>query len=191
MNTKTVRFAELVKNFGQPHLVALWALPDKDVQFAKAIHENRVVTLKQVNIGSKKDFGIVGFFKQRQASFLIFPKSISHSHGTKVIGIKYDLVKTPAPKDPVSLETRLQYYQREPKRRNATREVRTIPSTQKVTGRFEIVFEAVATIEIPVAVEAATRAEARKKAQSLLGQMKLDFSNARARTRLRTIKRTQ
>ncbi|MGN6386869.1 MAG: hypothetical protein ACTHMT_11585, partial [Verrucomicrobiota bacterium] len=59
---KTVRFAELVKKLGKPEQVVLWSALEDDRDFSKAVKERRVVTVFQQNVGSKKDYGLVGFF---------------------------------------------------------------------------------------------------------------------------------
>jgi hypothetical protein len=88
----SVRFAALVKSLGKPELLSLWTNPAADKNFKKAVVANRVATLKQINVGTKKDFGTVGFEKVKRASFLLFPKEIPYASGTKIIGVKYDLM---------------------------------------------------------------------------------------------------
>jgi hypothetical protein len=186
MKKNTIRFAELVKTSGRPQILTLWSSPGRDVELAKAIHDNRVVTLKQVNVGTKKDFGLVGFFKQRQSAFLIFPKPIEPAAGTKVIGIKYELIETPKPADPVSLDERARYDSKS----KSKPPVRSTAQRKKTeVTKFEIVFEVTATLQVPLSVEAADPTEARKKAESMLAGEQLDFSNARTKTRVRMIKR--
>lgn len=60
-----------------------------------------MVTLIMTNVGTKKDFGIVGFTTRPNAAYLIFPRRIEDPADTKVIGIKYDQLATEAPKGPV------------------------------------------------------------------------------------------
>lgn len=87
---KTVRFAQLISDSGRPEIVTLWAPPETNRDFMKAVKENRVLTLIQRNVGSKTDYGLIGFFKEQQVSYLVFPKRLAHAHETKVIGIKYE-----------------------------------------------------------------------------------------------------
>src|SRR4051794_33559316 len=95
---KTVRFTELVKEVGRPEQVTLWTPPQKDPAFWKAVQQHRVVTVIQRNIGSKKDYGLVGFFQQPLATFLVFDKKITHPDETKVVGIKYDQLRESPPR---------------------------------------------------------------------------------------------
>lgn len=103
---KTVRFDALVQNSGKPEQVTLWTKPEDDPDFMTAVHSNRVVTVVQRNVGTKKDFGVVGLLVQKNAAYLIFPKAISAPVETKVIGIKYDRIATAAPKGPIHKPTR-------------------------------------------------------------------------------------
>jgi hypothetical protein len=87
---KTLRFAALVEISGKPQQQTLWIAPEKDKTFMKAVEQNRVVTLVQINVGTRKDYGIVGFFPEKKGTFLVFPKPISYGKGTKVTGINYE-----------------------------------------------------------------------------------------------------
>lgn len=98
---KTVRFDALVKTSGQPEQVTLWTKPEDDADFMKAVRDNRVATVIQQNVGTKKDFGVVGFDAQKNAAYLIFPKPIPHPAKTKIVGIKYERISAAAPKGPV------------------------------------------------------------------------------------------
>jgi hypothetical protein len=68
-----VRFDKLVQKSGAPEAATLWIAPEKDEKFMHAVKTNRVLTIHQEIVGSKRDFGLVGFFKKKNASFLIFP----------------------------------------------------------------------------------------------------------------------
>jgi hypothetical protein len=98
---KTLRFAALVEKSGAPEIVTLWQDPESDKAFSKAIKENRVLTVKQPPTGTRKDFGVIGFFREVNASYFVFPKTLSYAEGTKVIGIKYELAQTSEPPDPI------------------------------------------------------------------------------------------
>jgi hypothetical protein len=97
---KSVRFAVLVKACGRPEPVTLWADPRKDKRFMTAVRQNRIMTVEQENVGVKKDVGIIGFIKERNASYFIFPKPLNAFTGKEVKGIKYDLVNQPAAMEP-------------------------------------------------------------------------------------------
>jgi hypothetical protein len=55
------------------------------------------MTIKQKTIGSAKDFGTVGFLREKNVSYLIFPNSLKKFEGRRIVGIKYALIETPAP----------------------------------------------------------------------------------------------
>jgi hypothetical protein len=97
----TIRFSELVKKSGQPQSITLWSDPKRDPSFQKAIKQNRVLTVKQETVGNKKDVGAIGFRREQNVSYLIFPKSLPKTD-SRIVGIKYGLLENPKPKDPVS-----------------------------------------------------------------------------------------
>jgi hypothetical protein len=102
---KQVRFTQLVKAAGRPHTATLWVSdPAKDPEFKKAIDQNRIVTVHHVNVGSKKESGEVGFNKGAASSYLIFPKALPMAEGTRIIGLKFDLLEEPKVKDPVRIK---------------------------------------------------------------------------------------
>lgn len=98
---KTVRFAELVKKAGQPHVATLWVSPESDGDFSKAIRENRVLTIFGQNAGTKKEFGKVGFVKKKDAAYFVFPRALPQLGKTWVVGIKYDRLTQPKVLNPI------------------------------------------------------------------------------------------
>jgi hypothetical protein len=98
---KTVRFDALVKQAGTPVQVTLWTEPEDDRDFMRAVKEKRVVTVIQHNVGTKKDYGLVGFFPQDRATYLLFPKRINHPDESKIVGIKYERLAALEPKGAV------------------------------------------------------------------------------------------
>ena len=98
MAKKTIRFAKLIEESGEPEQVTLWTAPEQDRDFQSAIREKRVVTVIHHNVGTKADYGLVGFVKESRTSFLVFPKSLHFPPETKVIGIKYDRISEKKPK---------------------------------------------------------------------------------------------
>ncbi|MDB6123943.1 MAG: hypothetical protein JWQ71_2936 [Pedosphaera sp.] len=96
---KSVRFLEVVKACSRPEPVTLWTDPMKDRHFKSAVRQNRVMTIEQENVGTRKDVGIIGFIKERNASYFIFPKPLDAFTGMEVRGIKYELIKQPASLD--------------------------------------------------------------------------------------------
>lgn len=89
---KTVRFAELVAKAGAPEAHQMWVPPAKDAAFQRALKAHRVLTVHQENVGTKKDYGVVGFHEEPHAQFLVFPKSLREFEGRRVVGVKYELL---------------------------------------------------------------------------------------------------
>lgn len=141
---KTVRFTKIVEKLGTPEPYTLWLPPEKDRDFQAAIKAHRVMTVHQENTGNATDFGEIGFAKDVQGSFLLFPKSLKRYEGRRVVGVKYDLLKetpaelpTPEPKKPAKRKTHA-----EPEPKSAAREKPALsPAT---SAKFEPlrVFEA-------------------------------------------------
>jgi hypothetical protein len=93
---KTIRFAELVKRSGKPESVTLWTKPKDNPSFMKAVRDNRVLTIIQTTVGTKTDFGEIGFHQKPSALYLIFPKRLPKTPDLRVVGIKYDLLEASA-----------------------------------------------------------------------------------------------
>ena len=91
----TARFAAVVQQAGAPEQVIPWKDPARDPKFQRAVRENRVMTVTLPTVGTKKDFGVVGFEREKNAAFLIFPKSLKKFEDKKIVGIKYDLLASP------------------------------------------------------------------------------------------------
>lgn len=89
---KTVKFSEVVKKCGEPSVYLAWVDPARDKALQRALAGHRVMTLHQELHGGKKDFGSVGFLKDRHAQLLVFPKSLRRFSGRKVIAIDYSLI---------------------------------------------------------------------------------------------------
>jgi hypothetical protein len=100
-SVRTVRLSDLVKHFGPAHLVTLWSDPKTDKHFMRAVEENRVITIMLQHAGTRKDFGVVGFNPKPSATYIVFSKPLSVASGTKVVGVKYDLIEEAPVKDPV------------------------------------------------------------------------------------------
>lgn len=90
---KTIRFAELVRACGRPGLTVLWGGPEGNPDFQRALKAGRVLTVHQQNVGSKADFGTVGFDPEGPARFLVFPKSLKAYNGRRVVGIHYEALE--------------------------------------------------------------------------------------------------
>ena len=92
----TVRFSKIVETAGKPSVHLLWMGPAKDRVLQKAMNANRVMTVHQDLADTKTDFGVVGFQKGITGQILIFPRSLEHFAGKRVVGVKYDLLEWPA-----------------------------------------------------------------------------------------------
>ena len=66
-------------------------MSDKVLQVA--VKQERVLTIYQQVRGSKKDFGVVGLETAPHAQYLVFPKSLRKFAGSRIVGVRYDLVK--------------------------------------------------------------------------------------------------
>ena len=91
---KQVRFAKIVETGGKPEAYLPFSDPEKDPAFMRAAKEGRVVTIKQEPTAKHKDFGIVGFVKEKFATYLIFPRSLKDFDGQRVIGIDYGVLQS-------------------------------------------------------------------------------------------------
>ena len=93
-NIKQVRFAKILEAGGKPEAYLAFSDPDKDPSFMRAAKESRVVTIRQEPTSKHKDFGIVGYVKEKYATYLIFPKGLRDFDGQRVIGIDYSILKS-------------------------------------------------------------------------------------------------
>lgn len=93
-NVKQVRFAKIVEAGGKPEAYLAFSDPDKDPSFMRAAKESRVVTVKQDPTSTRKDFGVVGYVKEKYSTYLIFPKSLREFSGQRVIGIDYGILES-------------------------------------------------------------------------------------------------
>jgi hypothetical protein len=112
---KQVRFAQLVKAAGKPHAATLWAKdPNADPEFKKAIAAHRILTVHNVNVGNKKDAGEIGFAAGPGNTFVIFPKPLPFAEGTKVIGLKFNMLEDQPVQHPVRVKAARRKTPREP-----------------------------------------------------------------------------
>lgn len=97
---KSVRFTELVKSAGKPETYTLWLDPKNDGTFQRALKQHRVLSVHQETVGTKADYGNVGYEGDKRAQILIFPKSIEQFADRRVVGVKYDLLEQPRAREP-------------------------------------------------------------------------------------------
>jgi hypothetical protein len=179
---KSVRFDSLVQQLGRPAQLILWTPPEQNRAFIKAVDENRVITILQPNVGTKKDFGAVGFLKKANVAFLVFPKRIPYAPSTKVVGIKYDRIaeskpegavykakpngrpRVPLRKKPAG-KSRVELSHREKKR---TPDVKHFRATAVLNARQ--------TVQLKV--DAHSAAEARKLFSEKMAKEKIDLNQS-------------
>ena len=92
LTTKTKRFADVVTKAGKPETYTLWQKPSQDRHLQSEIKNHRAMTILKTDAGT--EFGIVGFKEQKNAIYLVFPKSLKRFENNRIVGINWDLVKT-------------------------------------------------------------------------------------------------
>jgi hypothetical protein len=167
----TVRFTEILMQGGKPKLYLPLADPQTDRAFTKAEREDRVVTLKQIPTGNRKDFGVVGALREKYVSYLIFPKRLTSYAGKRVVGIKYDQVDeetsiTPQP----SKHTKPAFQPKKPTNVK-------LPKPPPAPKRFLVRVRLTATKELEQTIEAMNLIDA-KRTVTRSAKASADFSDA-------------
>jgi hypothetical protein len=75
LKVKTVRFAQVIEECGEPEVYTLWQKPGADRHFQSHIKNNRVMT-KQKS-GSGTEIGVKDFKEGKGATYLYFAKSVN------------------------------------------------------------------------------------------------------------------
>jgi hypothetical protein len=160
---KTVRFTQLVQTAGKPVPVTLWTAPDEDPVFSKATREKRVLTVVQRNVGTKADYGLIGFFQEPLASYLVFPKPLPYPPETRVIGIKYEELAEARPAGPLHKPKPPKPSKRAhpPKEKPEKRPSPPSPPPPKL-HRFGAELEIITRQGVPLEVEATSASEAER-----------------------------
>jgi hypothetical protein len=91
LKAETARFSKVVEKYGKPQVYTLWQRPAADRHFQAQMKKNRVMTVLKSETG--RDFGIAGFKKNKEARYLIFPKSLKRFAETRIIGVDWALVR--------------------------------------------------------------------------------------------------
>jgi hypothetical protein len=91
LKTKTARFSQVIERCGKPQVYTLWQKPSTDRHLQSQIKNNRVMTVLQSETGT--DFGMVGFKEDKQARYLIFPKSLKRFAHKRIVGIDWAVVR--------------------------------------------------------------------------------------------------
>jgi len=92
LKVKTARFVQVVEKCGEPEVYTLWQKPAQDRHLQSQIKNNRVMTIQKSEGGI--EFGMVGFKERKRASYLVFPKSLKRFENQRIIGIKWELVRS-------------------------------------------------------------------------------------------------
>ena len=92
LRTKTSRFADVVESCGTPQTYMLWRPPAKDRHLQSAVKRTRILTILHSDAGT--EFGCVGLVERPQAIYLEFPKSLKRFADQRIVGIKWELVKS-------------------------------------------------------------------------------------------------
>ncbi|MFL6289143.1 MAG: hypothetical protein ACJ73L_12175 [Actinomycetes bacterium] len=90
LKIKTTRFSQIIEKCGKPQVYTLWQKPSTDRHLQAQIKKSRVMTILKSDSGT--DFGIVGFKENKEARYLVFPKSLKRFAEKRIIGIDWALV---------------------------------------------------------------------------------------------------
>ena len=91
LKVKTARFTQVIERCGKPQVYTLWQKPSIDRHLQSQLKNNRVMTILKSQSGT--DFGIVGLNENKDARYLIFPKSLKHFADQRIVGIDWALVR--------------------------------------------------------------------------------------------------
>jgi len=182
----TVRLSVVVGKCGQPEALTLWEDPRKDPRFQAALKRNRVMTVKQETVGSKKDFGVVGFYREKNVSLWVFPKPLDAFKDKRIIGIDYDLLKV---SKPVGKVEHVEPPKKERPRPQPVEEPQPAEEPKPEWQRFRVTIRATATVEVTQDVEAETAKEAREQALRSSTAQPLDFSSGEISRKVTSLKR--
>jgi hypothetical protein len=174
---QTVRFSAVVAASGTPEVFLPFSDPARDKTFQRAVREQRVLTISQENVGTKKDFGSVGFIEGKLVTYLLFPKSLRAFEGKRVIGIRYDTLRTAkvaSPKEPARVA----------RKSTPAKRPRPMPAPPK-PKQFTAKVHVTATADLTVTIDALNKSEARSKAAEA-GQH-VDLANATKRVQVKRV----
>lgn len=97
LKVKTARFSDVVKNCGKPEVYLPLFNPAADKDFQGRLRAVKVMTVHQEAVGTKTDYGEIGYTGDRKGTLLIFPQTLKAYEGKRIVGIKYDeLARSPA-----------------------------------------------------------------------------------------------
>jgi hypothetical protein len=191
LNTKTVRFTKIVEAAGKPEPYTLWTDPARDSDFQKAIRQQRVMTVLRRH--GKPDAAVAGYLKNKNALYLLFPKSLEQFTQRRVVGLKYDLLteskargkpvkivrRKPSPPPPRSQRATVVIRKPEPEQ----------PTKAKTVPTFRVQARVVATVDREVEVQATNQRQARVMALKTLKEQPTDLSADSTEIRIKRVSR--
>jgi hypothetical protein len=166
---QAIRFSQIIQEKGKPEIVTLWGRPDK--KFLEAVRQKRVMTVTLQTSGQKAEFGLVGFHKRKNVSYLVFPKPLDDIEDRRVVGIKFDLIEEEGARGK-SMPTARGKSTRKPPQRLSPEQV------FRVTVRF------VATRVNTYEVKAKNKSVAEIRAKEIVAGEEVDFSTATVKSAL-------
>lgn len=121
--------------------------------------------------GTRKEMAVVGFVKKPNALFLVFPRSVEAFRDQQIIGVRYNLLATPAPVGkPVK-----------PSRKSS---VRARSKEEKSPPSFRVVLRSTSTIESEQRLQAKDATSARRLALNNFDTKAADFGSGKVRTKV-------
>ena len=180
---KTIRFGDLVRNYGRPEPMTLWTDPKHDPRISKAIRENRVLTVHQEPTSKKKDFGEIGFHKIPFAAYFVFPKPLKEDKTARVVGINYQLAEEA---EPIGKPVREITKEQGGRKGRAARPAKKVePKAEKPEIRkepplksYDVLLRRTATVETTITVKAEEEARAKEMALKKIKGKRFELSKA-------------
>jgi len=180
---KTIRFGDLVRESGRPHVATLWVDPEKDPSFSKAIRENRILTVHADPASRKKEYGEIGFQREQGATYLVFPRPLPKEQA-RIVGINYHLTDEPPP-PPKDLVSRLDAKPKKKEKAVVKPPPKAEPKPELKT--FDIIIRRTAILEETERVKAVSEEEAREVALVMIKGKPFDVSRATVRAEITSI----
>jgi len=185
---KTIRFGDLVRNSGRPHVVTLWVDPEKDRSFSKAIKENRVLTVHADPASHKKEYGSIGFQREQGATYLVFPEPLPKEQ-SRIVGINYDLTEEspPPPRDMVArIHLKPKKRKEEAKPAKADKPIKAEPP-KPALKTFDLVVHRTAVLEETERIKAVSEKAAKKACLATMKNKPFDVRQAAVRVEISSV----
>ena len=171
---KTIRFGDLVRNSGRPHVATLWVDPEKDPSFSRAIAENRVLTVHADPASHKKEYGEIGFHREQGATYLVFSQPLPRDQA-RIVGINYELTEEPPP-PPKDLVSPIQV--KPAKKQKAEAKPPKVEPPKPELKTFDVVVRRTAVLEETERVKAVNEEAAREVALATMKSKPFEVSRA-------------